>query len=156
MQSWNKKAKQLFCWSLKIRWLETECELLANRKSKSSIINSFICGVADIWNPIYVGRGRKRHINKIKNKTINEQMLMEQEWIGFDAMDKLNNGTTCKASNKLVFNLFEYWLVMILLLLLIPVLFWLLLSIGITKQVLENMFNAVIYIFINLLFIFWL
>ncbi len=66
---------------------------------------------------------RSRHLNKIKNKTINEQMFMDQEWIGFDAMDKLNNGTTCKASNKLVFNLFEYWLVMTLLLLLIPVLF---------------------------------
>ncbi len=38
---------------------------------------------------------------------MNKLMLMEQEWIGLNAMNKLKNGITCKAINKLVLNIFE-------------------------------------------------
>ncbi len=75
---------------------------------------------------------------------MNEPMVMEQEWVGFNSMNELNNGIICKAINKLSFNTFAYWLdliLLLLLLLLIPVLFWLL-SIGITKHLFEIVLYA--------------
>ncbi len=68
-------------------WLVTECELFANRKSKSSIFNSFICGVADIWNPIYVGRGRE-NVKWIAIKmVINKWMAIKKQWIKNEWID---------------------------------------------------------------------
>ncbi len=59
-------------------------------------------------------------------------MVIKQKWIGFNVMNNQNNGIMCTAINKLVVNIFEYWLhmnrmILLLLLLLVSVLFlWLL------------------------------
>ncbi len=35
-------------------------------------------------------------------------MVMKQQWIGFNVINKLENIITCKAINKLVFNTFKW------------------------------------------------